>query len=265
MELSSFDQSRRATLTKQMAIVVFSIVFFYAVICTPIYLWINSDILFAESWLPLIWDEVIELANYAFYWVSFAFLLYSFFRFETRDCKPFFIILSVAVLCRYPLYLLVGYFVNGFPLLDDFLIELPYLLLNTLFDAIIFAVFILAMMMVKRRASDRKYSKKGSFFSDHLPFARVFSIKNPIQSVLFVGAGALALWKIGSRIAYDVFLGPPQNLLDLFWMMLYYTLDVLFLFVSVLICVLLVNHLWFSEERARIELEDTEKTDRILP
>lgn len=264
MELSSFDQSRRTALIKQMAISVFSIVFFYAAICTPIYLWLNSDILFAESWLPLIWDQVIELTNYAFYWVSFAFLLYVFFRFELRECKPFFAVLAIATLSRYPLYLLVGYFVNGFPLLDDFLIELPYLLLNTLFDAIIFAVFLLAVLMVKRQASNRNLSKKRSLFSEHLPFAQAFSIKNPIQRPLFVGAGALALWKIGSRIAYDVFLGPPQNLPDLLWMVLYYTLDILFLFVSVLVCVLIVNRLWFSEERARIELEETAEADRIL-
>ena len=265
MELSSFDQSRRTTLKKQMTVWVLAIVFFYAVICTPIYLWINSDILFAESWFPLIWDVVIDLANYAFYWVNFSFMLYAFFRFETKHATPFFVILGFAVLLRYPLNLLVGYFVNGFPILDDFLIELPYLFLNILFDATVFALFIGAMLAVRASAKNRKFSKKGSLFTDFLPFDQVFSFKNPFHLVLFGGAGALALWKIGSRVLYDAFYGPPRSLSDLLWMVLYYTFDVLFVFISVLICVFLINRLWFSEERARIELEETAETDRILP
>ena len=263
MELSSFDVSRRSILTKQMTIWVFTIVLVYAVICTPVNIHINSDVLMEGSLLLPIWDVVMDLANYAFYWVSFAFILYAFFRFETRQSLPFFVILGVALLLRYPLNLIAVYFVNGFPLLEDFLGNLVYLLWDILFDLITFGLVIAVMFAIKRRAQNRKYSKQGSFFSDHLPFSKLFSIKNPIQSVLFVGAGWLALGRIVSRVIYDVFLGPPRSLPDLLWMVLYYSFDVVFIFVSVLVCVFLVNRLWFDEARARIELDATAESDRI--
>jgi len=90
MNLSSFDQGRKAALIRQMAIVVFGIVLFYAAICTPVNIWINSDILIAETLFPTVWDFVIELVNYAFYWSAFSYLLYIFFRFETRQTTLFF-------------------------------------------------------------------------------------------------------------------------------------------------------------------------------
>ena len=264
MELSSFDLGRKKQLTKQMAIIVFGIILFYAAIATPINIWINSDILIAETLFPTVWDFLMELANYAFYWCVFSFLLYTFFRFETKQTTPFFVIAGLAVLLRYPFNQLGVYFVNGFPLLEDFVDSLGYLFLDICFDVLTLTIFSVAMVFVKRRSMDRKYSKKGSFFSDNLPFTSLFSVKNPIQSVLFVGAGWLSLGRIVSRVIYDVFLGPPRSLPDLLWMMLYYSLDVIFLFVSVLICVFLVNRLCLDDARMRMELEATADLDRIV-
>lgn len=264
MELSSFDRGRRSALIKQMAFTVFGIVLFYAAICTPINIWINSDILIVETLLPTVWDFLMELANYAFYWGLFSFLLFAFFRFEIGQIKPFFLIAGLAVLLRYPLNQLGVYFVNGFPLMEDLIDGIGYLLLDILFDLITVAIFIGAMFFVKKLDQDRKYSKQGSFFSDHLPFTALFSVKNPIQSVLFVGAGWLSLGRVVSRVIYDVFLGPPRSLPDLLWMLLYYSLDVVFLFVSVLICVFWVNRLCLDDARARMEFEKTAQSDRIL-
>ena len=83
--------------------------------------------------------------------------------------------------------------------------------------------------------------------------------------MLFVGAGCLSLGRIISRIRFDVFLGPPRSLPDLLWMVLYYSLDIVFLFISVLVCVVWVNRLCLDDARARMEFEATEDNDRILP
>ncbi len=264
MELSFFDQSRKVCLRRQMTVALFSIVIVYAVICTPISLWCTSDILIAESVFPLIWDEIMTIINYAYYWVAFSFSLYACFRFDPCHHAPFMLTLGVAVSVRYPLNLVAGYFVNGFPVVDDFLTELPYVLFDILLDLVVFALCWVVMRLIKKRIPVRKYEKKGEAFARFVPFKSLFSIQNPVQCSLFVGSGFLTLLKIGSRVIYDVSYGAPSSLPDFLWMVFYYTVDILGFFIGVIACVLIVNHLALSEARAALEMAHTEKEDKIL-
>ncbi|MBE6552731.1 MAG: hypothetical protein E7666_00150 [Ruminococcaceae bacterium] len=247
-----------------MTVAIFSIVIVYAVICTPVSIWCTSDILIAESVFPLIWDEIMTIVNYLYYWSVFSFALYACFRFDVVHHTPFILLTGISALVRYPLNLIAGYFVNGFPVIDDFFIEFPYVLFDIFVDLLIFALYWIAMRLIKRKIPVRKYEKRSEAFAKFVPFQSLFSIQNPVQCSLLVGSGALSLLKMISRIIYDVSYGAPGSLPDLLWMVFYYTVDILGFFIGCIACVLIVNRIALSEARSALEMAHTEQEDKIL-
>ena len=61
---------------KKMAVLLLIIGLLYAVVCTPLYHITNTNILFRDGIASLLVDYLMDIMNYLYYWLIFAFLLF---------------------------------------------------------------------------------------------------------------------------------------------------------------------------------------------
>ena len=236
MELSLFEACRKKRLTLVYAITAFAIALFYAAVCTPIQIWAYSNILVSETVFLILGDGVVTAVGYAFYWVSFAFVLYFLSRFTAKSCKSVLGVYLGASAFLYLASLLSSCLVNGFEdfVLNDLLDVLMYVGLDAAQMAI---VFLIGWKLINGR--------------DSLPIPSLLQWKNPMARSAFLASAVSALIHIASRIRYDLFYGIPTDTADLLWMISAYVSELVALIVGYLLIVLLLNLLEAKEAERR--------------
>lgn len=251
MELSLFEQSQKKKLTQRAALLLFGISLFYAAVCTPLYQVLSSDILWATTPLPLLLDMAMTIANYAFYWIAFAYTAYLICRFGIRAAIPMIAVYAGATVFLYCANLLAGYFVIGFPAWEDFASdELPYLPLNIFFNFVLMAFAVLFAFLCVRKQTDGKPK-----LTDALPFSSLFSFGQGMPRLSWLIACVPAAAQFLSRIRYDISYGAPRGFLDLLWMVVYYCSDVLNVLLGYLVIVWIWNHIAVKEAEAKTEFD----------
>ena len=253
MGLSLFDQTQKKKLTRRVAMILFAITLFYAAVCTPLYLVMSSDILWAQTPLPMLLDVIMTLTNYCFYWIAFAYVAYMVYRFGISAAIPQLAVYAVASVFQYSANLLSGYFVIGFPSWEDFASdELPYLILNIFLNLVLMAITVwLACLLEKKQGNG-----KGRMI-DGLPLCKLFSMQRGIQRAAWVLACVPAAAQFLSRVRYDISYGAPRGLLDLIWMVVFYCSDVLSVLIGYLVIVWVWNQISFKETEAKKDFEGT--------
>ena len=247
MEASLWNSIRRKKTWIGYGIWTLVLTVFYAAVCTPINLWLTSDILILQTVIPLLWDVLLNLVNFLFYWISFAYLLFLFVTWGTKGQKPFFILYGGVVVFRYCANLLASFCVVGFPKWGAFWSDFfPYLLIDIGMDLL---QMLIAALVVARFLQNRDAKK------DTLPFQGLWDRSNRLQGT----AGWLALipsaLMLISRVIYDISLGGAAGLGDLLWMITYYASDIVSIFVGYFVILLLVNRFYLREETAKADFE----------
>lgn len=242
-----FEQTQKKKLTARAAILLFGIALFYAAVCTPLYLVMSSDILWAETPLPMLLDVIMTLANYSFYWIAFAYAVYMIYRFGLTSAIPMLAVYAGASVFQYSANLLSGYFVIGFPSADDFASdELPYMILNIFLNLVLMAVAVgLAWWLEKKQGT------KEQKLTEELPLCRLFSFQKGIQRAAWIIACIPAAAQFLSRVRYDIAYGAPRGWLDLIWMIVYYCSDVLNVLIGYLVIVWVWNQIAGKEAEAK--------------
>ena len=251
MELSLFEQTQTKKLTRRTAILLFAITLFYAAVCTPLYLVMSSDVLWAQTPLPMLLDVIMTLANYCFYWVAFAHVAYTVYRFGFSAARPQLAVYAGASVFQYAANLLAGYLVIGFPLWEDFASdELPYLILNIFLNLLLMAIAVGLAYLLEKKQGDGK-----GRMTDGLPLVKLFSMQKGIGRAAWVLACVPAAAQLLSRVRYDISYGAPRSLLDLVWMVVFYCSDVLSVLIGYLVIVLVWNQISFKETEAKKDFE----------
>lgn len=241
-------------MNKWLTIWLFSISVFYAAVCTPLFHIINSDVLLADTVLPLALDLLMQVLNYLFYWGAFSFVLYAVFRFGFSNCRSFFLIYCGAVLFRYVANLLTGFLTMGFPLWREIVSDyLPYLIIDIVLDIALLGTLNAILYATVRRYALYNKMKRDAFFNTHMMFQRLFDRKNPILSAAFWASLIPSAVQLVSRVIYDISYGAPTGPIDLLWMIVYYLSDFVFLLIGLLLIIRILNGLYISEEKARLE------------
>lgn len=174
MALTPMEQRTRGACERRFAVLIFALTLFYAAVCTPLYLFFSSDILFDDSVLPLLWDVLMGACNYLFYWVGFAFLLFLGARYSLRGCKAFFAVYAGAVLFRYVANQLSGFLVMGFPTWSKFASsDLPELLFCIVMDLVLMAFAVLAFHLIVDKTPLKINADETLMLSDATVYPRV--------------------------------------------------------------------------------------------
>lgn len=251
MDLSCFEQTQKRKLTLRLSILLFGIAFFYASVCTPLYLILSSNVLLAGTPLPMLLDVVTTLANYLFYWISFAYAAYMICRFGLRTAASAIAVYAGATVFLYSANLLTGYAVIGFPAWEDFASdELPYLFLNIFLNLLLMAVAVLLATLCERRHRDGR-----GRMTDVLPFRSLFSICHGMPRLSWAISCIPAAAQILSRLRYDISIGAPRGWLDLLWIVVYYCSDVLSILLGYLAVVWIWNHIALKEADAKVDFD----------
>lgn len=248
MKLSEdFTQSRLQL--KFYALFQAVIVLAYAFICTPVSAYLNSDILLAGTILPLLLDAVMLLLNYLFYWMSYAALLFLCLDKGFRACRTVLIVYAAAVFFRYPLNLIGGSLVLGFPTASVFLSqELPEMLFGMGMDLVLIAVALLPLRYLLRHLPQSGINVPDPAeltLPSCLPIGRWLEKGNIVlRTVLFLALIPAGI-QLLLRLYYDIFFwGAIRGWLDLLWVILYYLSDLVFIPVGYLVMIVLINRLY---------------------
>ena len=260
---SIFDQGRQKKTLHSYVWQISLLAFLYSVVCTPLEIWINSDITVIQTVIPLLWDTVMSVMHYLFYWLSFAYLLWAVGRFTLRQSKGILATYAIVASARYVISMLAGYVVNGFPTATEFFEEvLLYLLLDIFLDLLFMglAVWIAYEILDKPwKGMTPPASLEKLPVCRWMPFASMFSFSNGMQRANLLMAAIPAVTQIVYRAIYDIaFYGVARDLADLLWMISYYLADVLSIFIGYFVILLLLNRFYLNEEKARLEYRQIE-------
>lgn len=223
---------------------------FYALICTPLSLFLTSDVLLADTVLPMLMDGVMWVCNYLFYWISFAFLLYAFCKFGFHGTVGIAVIFGACTFFRYTANLLAGFCMIGFPTSGEFWnLYFPYLMLDILMDLVQLSIVYLILWCC---AKDREPLAKG------LPIAGLFAKGNRPAFVAALFAIPPAALQLIGRVIYDINFGAPAHIVDLGWMIFGYASDLVGFAAGYCVIVLLLNQFYLNETKLSIKLESTD-------
>lgn len=242
---------------KRFLIFAIACVGFLSFIYTPIYLLLSSNVLWRNSIFLFLWTEVIAtLADFAFYWGSFAFLIYIYLRFGKSEIKPFAVISAIAIVARYLLTTIVDFALMSFPGWDVlFGEELPSMLFTVLMDALQMLGVLLLAEFCCRRPLMQKGRGEG-IMQELFPLEGLFNLKNPLSKLCFFSALIPSGVKLLSRLYYDIFFwGLPQDAEEWILVITYYIGDIATLLIGYFVLLYLVQAFWSAENKRKNDFE----------
>lgn len=222
----------------------------YSVVCTPIQLWLTSDILLQNTVLPTVMDLLMSVLNFAFYWIVFAYLLYSVARFHPRTGGIFMAIFAGLGFLRYAIAQAMAYWI----LHDVFLwTHVRDLALYVLFDCLM-AGAVLWLVTYK----DRQTIRDGGLLAQ-IPLTRLFDFKKSISLLIAISAAIPSAIHLITRLIYDFSAlgGLPTSFFDLIWVLVGYLSELVFALVGYMVIVMLVNSCFMREAKAKLNFENT--------
>ncbi len=252
MAPSLVDTYRRKKLRSRFLIVLSILVGFSTFVYMPIYYLLESNVVWENSALLLIWMEVVEpVMHYAFYWCSFAFALYAILTMGLRGSASFLLSYAVAAFLKHTLTLISYMWVMGAIRWSSFMaLDFWPMVWSILGDwAQMALVCFLSCLFTRKYGKGKGAWKHPSTLADsQLPTAHLIDRANPIFRRAFAIASVPVALQILSRIYYDLDLilvqkYPFGGAWGIVLMVSYYLTDILTAFVGVIVLVFLLNRI----------------------
>ena len=264
MELSLFDSMRKKRLQIKYLILMAAIVVFCSLIYYPVYLYLNSNVVWNGSLLRLLWMEILEpLVNYLFFWGSFAFLLYSAARYSLKGSAPILICYAVGTVLRYLLQNIAFIFMMGINAWEsEFYIS--DLLISIVLDLLIMGVAVLLILLWKRKTGTTSVfnqQNNGLIAEECFSFSRFFDWKNILLRTAFLMAIFPSAIRLLLRVWYDINLIvvqgiPVTDIGEILLIMTYYITDCAGFLVGYLVIFMILSALHLSDQKARLSMDD---------
>lgn len=201
-------------------ILLFSVALFYAAVCTPVSVWIANDIGVSDVF-RLIWDFLLDVVLFTFYWIAASFVLGSVRKFGRA--KTVLLLAGGASLFLNFGSLAVGLLMTDFDIIE---MDILYATLAVLGDVAQFMLFrLFAYLTMERRITNRI----------------------PTRTILFCSVVPSLIQLLG-RLTSDLNIGIPTQKDDLIAMIIYYLTDLASIAIGYLAILLLTDRLTDSKE-----------------
>lgn len=236
--MTASDRLLMRRLTLILSLSLFVTISLYVFVFAPLYVLVSSDVLYQVTVLPTLFDVLRTVADIAVFGIFYGVILYAVYRFSLRRSIRFLVIYGIGILYKNFGNLLMTFAVDGIP--NDVLFLIlsisVYILLEILQTALVVTLAqILISRMEKREAirmqAAEKAHKTYTPLSEPFPFRKLLDFKNPVQKAAFWMAFVPMAVRVLSRLATDIFIAFPDTfpaiLIDVLWMILYYSMDVL--------------------------------------
>ena len=256
MTLSSLQSTQKKKTLKGYWITILALTFFYAVICVPISIVTQTNAVVIDSMLPVIWETLMQILNYVFYWISFAYLMYFIFSFGIGECKDFFVAYGLTVCLRYGLNQFVTSSLYGFPSVDEFVS-------NSLGEMVFFIIMDIIQMAIAVWIA-YLLARHGLVLKHFMPFKKLFDFGNPLIKTAFKLALIPAVIMLLQRSIYDLgyVMALPEGVavtVGILGILAFYLLDLLCAFIGHFVILLLLNKFFMRDEKARFLAESEDK------
>ena len=255
MSLSLLQSIQRKKTLTEYWILILALTFLYAIVCVPISIVTQTDAVVMDSAFPLIWETLMQVLNYIFYWISFAYLMYFVFSFGIGESKDFFVAYGLTVCLRYGLNQFVTSYLYGFPSVDEFVSNsLGELLTFIVLDIIQLLIALWIVYLIARY---------GVRLKQYMPFDRLFNFQNPLVKTAFKLAWIPAAIMLLQRIVYDLGFvkevsGTGSVFLGILGILIFYLADLLCVLLGHFVILLFLNKFFMRDEKARL-LDEAEK------
>lgn len=227
------NQSYKRSLIS-MVLTVFAIFTFYAVVMTTLYVKSETDVAFM---IPVFVDMIpyaTDLCELIGMLAAYTVILFR-WRTSTRNQRRGYVIaFTLLTVYKYVAKVIVTVIMNGtLPSVKSLLADiLLTLLLPLLLELLQLALVLLIISRVMRRADAfiaEKKTLEGKLENYHFdeeslffPLTSLINNQNPLQrAALWIG-GLITVSKAAQLLINDILIGPPQDMTDLLWMLLYY-------------------------------------------
>ena len=263
MQTLLFDELCIKRLKKHFLIFAIACVGFISAIYTPIYLLLSTNALWDSSIILFLWTELIgPMMDFAFFWGSFAFLIYIYLRFGKNTTKHFAVVYAIAVVAKYLVTMVVSFSIMSFPGWKTFMDEEFWgALFSIVMDCLqMVGALILAEFCCRRPMSQNSLHSQGvnggDLMANCFPIENFFTLKNPLLKTCFFSALIPSALKILSRLYYDIFFwGIPEGIEEWILVATYYVGDIASLFIGYAVLLYLLQMFYTDETKRRIEFE----------
>ncbi len=236
----------------------------FALVLAPLYLESINNIGFGFDFLPDILDALMLLCHLASFFVGYAIISYSFFRFSPKKSLPAIFIFVGTTAYKYILNLVAGWLLfDGIPTkTSEINLALLSVSSNIVLELLQHAIVIIICYVIIRKAlpayflkekqmrkiGDEKFDLRECVF----PFTEVYSSKNPLQRSALYSALIITALQIAQLLIHDIFVGGlPSSLPDALWMIAYYVGSVIVGALCYLFMILVITRLDSHELKLR--------------
>ena len=249
-ELNCFDRIICRRFLRAFAAWSLLLTLLYSAVCTPIQLWITGDILLRDTLLPTVLDLLVSVLHFAFYWVSFAYLIYTVSRYGVRAGGLLMAIFTGFALMRYAISQLMTYWVMN----DVFeWLHLRDMVIYVLLDCLMLAVAFWLIVTKNRQTA------RGGGLMVQMPLSRLFDFSKPLARVIALIAAIPSLLHLITRLIFDLSVlgGMPTTWFDLIWVLIGYLSELIFALIGYVVIVLILNSQFVNEKKAKLNFENT--------
>lgn len=238
----------------------FGIYTLLAVVIKPLYIFVYNDATIRIDYLTDIINLSANFLDFISFSVCYAILIYILYRFgRSKATLP---IISFAIATAYkffaiPIFCYAVY--NLGPIGDVNFIEiLIYLMIEEVKHLI---VIFTALAITGKHAKLASIAKKGAMTigEDHqyrdkvFPFTKLFSLKNPLQRSAIAAMIVIIVFGVTTLLIPDVLYGGlPQDLIDAFWIAIYYGSAILSGLIGYFIMIFVFNRFDIADLRTRL-------------
>lgn len=220
----------------------------YTVSCTDI-------VMMYTAW-PEVLEILVNMVECVIFGFAYAILIWAAYRKPEGGIRRYIIVYFCSVLFKYLANYLVTWLTDTGMSVQYLLENLSYILIYTAIELLQAAVVLLVIVrtMKKHHAFIERQTRIAANLPDVsvdarsyvFPFTKLLTWKNPLQKCALAGGGTIALFKMVSRLIYDISYGLPTSVADGLWIVAYYLLDV---FVGFAVCLLITYLLMMFDSR----------------
>ncbi len=242
-----------------MTYVCLATVILLPVLLNPIYASISSNILTKNSlWVDVLYylRRIVEFLSYT---LIFSLIIQNFYALSSNKKYSIVLIALGGSLVKYLVNFSVSALIEGFPRNMALANSIYNIIISTVFESIqILVVANVANNLIGKRKTIDKLKKKGASLSgksadvtEYIPFSSLTNMKNPVLLSSLTAGGMISFFRVLSRLISDIAQGPAVDLKDLFWMIFYYSFDIVMGLIAYLIIAFLLLFYYSKENKPK--------------
>ena len=242
-------------LLKLLALLSFSLSALFVILARVYTVSCSNIVMMYTAW-PEIFEILVNILECTIFGIAYAILIYVAYRFPNNRLSRFVAVYFGSVCFKYVANYLMTWITDTGMSFDYLLQNLLYILLFTaleLLQATLVLLVVRYTMKAYHAFIDRQQRIAANLPGTEIsirtytfPFTTLISLKNPLQKCAFWSGVWIAVFKIASRLIYDISYGLPTSPTDALWIVIYYLLDI---FTGFAVCLLITYLLMTFDSR----------------